>query len=186
MRISTKEEADRRAPASSAECILGAYGCWRYQREETDLKLAAERDFRMLRGRRWGWRSRTRCATGRPPTSADSRFTGDRRARYRRVTRPRSGRPSSPRAFARPGGVGSVVALAQEHALRPQLAGCALGSVGGHLVRPAGRPLQPAHCGVFPLCEGQRTAALGGCEAPARLMVIRARAARPAGTRASV
>jgi hypothetical protein len=29
-------------------CILGAYGYWQYQQEETDLKLAAERDFRML------------------------------------------------------------------------------------------------------------------------------------------
>jgi signal transduction histidine kinase len=29
-------------------CILGGYGYWQYQQEETDLKLAAERDFRML------------------------------------------------------------------------------------------------------------------------------------------
>src|SRR5262245_61907191 len=29
-------------------CILGGYGYWQYQQEEYDLRLAAERDFRML------------------------------------------------------------------------------------------------------------------------------------------
>ena len=45
MRISTKLTLGLSIVSG---CILGAYGYWQYQQEETDLKLAAERDFRML------------------------------------------------------------------------------------------------------------------------------------------